>query len=383
MEKKKIMITCSRGISPFLEKEVKGLGLPVISSTSTGIETLGSFDDTLMLNLHIRTGQRVLFFLKEFSVYSIEDFYAGVKSIKWESLIDERGYVCVTSSVDSPLITDSRFANQKCKDAIVDRIKERTGKRPDSGPNKDRAVVFIYWNGRKCSVFIDTSGEPLFKRGYRIKQLAAPMQETLAAAVVMATGWHGKGHLINPMCGGGTIAIEAALMASGTAPGLSRNNFGFMHIKNFKKSIWDRLVNNAKRAVKDPGTLIIATDRSKKAVEASEINAIAAGVDGSMDLKVCDFRNTDIPEGGGIIIFNPEYGERMGKGSDLGPIYKDIGDFLKQRGSGYMGYVFTGNLGMAKKVGLRTKSRKQFYSGGIECRLLEYDLYEGSRKKRP
>ncbi len=383
MEKKKIMITCSRGISPFLEKEVKGLGLPVISSTSTGIETLGSFDDTLMLNLHIRTGQRVLFFLKEFSVYSIEDFYAGVKSIKWESLIDERGYVCVTSSVDSPLITDSRFANQKCKDAIVDRIKDRKGRRPDSGPNKDRAVVFIYWNGRKCSVFIDTSGEPLFKRGYRIKQLAAPMQETLAAAVVMATGWDGKGHLINPMCGGGTIAIEAALMASGTAPGLSRNNFGFMHIKNFKKNIWDRLVSNAKRAVKDPGTLIIATDRSKKAVEASEINAIAAGVDGSMDLKVCDFRNTDIPEGGGIIIFNPEYGERMGKGSDLGPIYKDIGDFLKQRGSGYMGYVFTGNLGMAKKVGLRTKSRKQFYSGGIECRLLEYDLYEGSRKKRP
>jgi putative N6-adenine-specific DNA methylase len=333
-------------------------------------------------NLHVRTGQRVLLLLKEFRVKDIQDFYRKIKGIQWEDHIHEDGYICVTSAVDSPLITNSRFANQKCKDAIVDRIKEERGRRPDSGPEKDRTVIFIYWKGNKCSVYLDTSGEPLFKRGYREVSLIAPMQETLAATVVSATEWDGRSSFINPMCGSGTLAIEAALQASDRAPGITRNNFGFMHLKGFDKVKWKKLRGQAeKRSKTSLPHKIIATDKSAKAIKAAKSNAARAGVANLIEFKVCDYADTPVSVIPGIVMMNPEYGERMGTLSELEETYRGIGDFLKQKCSGYKGYIFTGNFGLVKKIGLRTKRRITFYSGKIECRLLEYDLYEGSRKR--
>jgi putative N6-adenine-specific DNA methylase len=380
--KSRILITCAKGISPFLREEVLDLGFPVICETTASITTEGTIDDTLRLNLMLRTGQRVLFLLKEFTVRDADALYHSLSKIAWENYIDEDGYICVTSSVDNPSIRDSRYANVKCKDAIVDRIKEKRGQRPDSGPNRDRTVVNLYWRDESCSVYFDTSGQPLSRRGYRKIPMKAPMQETLAAAVIRASVWNGTGHFINPMCGSGTLAIEAAMAGMNRAPGIVRNNYGFMHLKGFNGSLWNGLRAQAKRAErKSLGYRIVASDIGKEAVDAAKKNAAIAGVEHLIEFDICSYHETTVPSGGGIVLLNPEYGERMGEIKELEHVYKGIGDYFKQRCKGYTGYIFTGNLALAKKVGLRTKRRVQFFNSGIECRLLEYDLYEGSMKK--
>jgi putative N6-adenine-specific DNA methylase len=207
------------------------------------------------------------------------------------------------------------------------------------------------------------------------------MQETLGAAIILATGWKGNGNFVNPMCGSGTLAIEAALIALERAPGSVRSNYGFMHLKGFDESSWKALRREIRAEAGDRlNGRIIATDISPQAVEAAKKNAMTAGVERFIEFGVCDFSETPIPEGGGVVILNPEYGERMGEIEALKDIYRKVGDFFKKKCNGYTGYVFTGNLDLAKKVGLRTNRRITFFNGPIECRLLEYDLYEGSRK---
>jgi len=383
MEKSRILVTCAKGITPFLREEILHLGFPVLAETIAGIATEGTMDDTLRLNLFLRTGHHVLFLIREFTARDADDLYNSLSEIAWEDYIAEDGYVCVTSSVDNPSIKDSRYANVRCKDAIVDRIRERRGQRPDSGPDKDRVVVNLYWKGDICSVYFDTSGEPLCRRGYRNIPMTAPMQETLAAAVIMASGWKGAGNFINPMCGSGTLAIEAALIALNRASGLLRNNFGFMHLKGFDELLWNDLRAQAKREAKRTiNCRIIAGDIRKEAIEAAKKNAATAGVDHLIEFSVCDYSETVIPEGGGVVVLNPEYGERMGKLKELENVYKGVGDFFKQKCGGYTGYIFTGNFELAKKVGLKAKRRIPFFNSGIECRLLEYELYEGSRRNK-
>ena len=241
-------------------------------------------------------------------------------------------------------------------------------------------MVHLYWHGNQSRLFLDTSGEPLSRRGYRKIPLGAPVQETLAAAIIAATGWNGADQFINPMAGSGTLAIESALIALGRAPGLLRSNYGFMHLKGFTPSFWEKLRKEArKQAKKSTHGRIIATDINPEAVEAARKNAMTAGVDQCIQFWTCDFWETPVPEGGGVIILNPPYGERMGEVRQLEKLYRGIGDFFKKKCQGYRGYIFTGNLSLAKKVGLRTGRRLPFYNGEIECRLLEYELYEGKR----
>ncbi|HMK56127.1 MAG TPA: hypothetical protein VK448_05775 [Dissulfurispiraceae bacterium] len=381
MENSRILITCPKELPQYLAQELVALGFPVIDKTIAGIETAGSLDDTMRLNLHLRTAHRVLLHLKSFTAADADDLYANAYGIEWEELIDEDEYLSVHSSVDDPSITNPLFANVKCKDAIVDRIKAKRGRRPDSGSGMTGAVVFQYWKAGKCSIYLDTSGDPLPRRGYRKVPLKAPMQETLAAAVVMATGWNGNENFINPMCGSGTLAIEAALIALNRAPAILRGNFGFMHIKGFNRGKWDDLRADAKSVAKKslPG-MIIATDNNPSAIRAARNNASTAGLEHLIKFNTCDFRETEIPAGGGIVVMNPEYGERLGRMSRLENTYKEIGDFFKQKCGGYSGYIFTGNFDLAKKIGLRPKRRMPFFNSNIECRLLEYELYEGSRR---
>ena len=383
MDKNPILITCPKGIPPHLGRELLFLGFPVSSETASSVETEGTLDDTLKLNLFIRTGHRVLYLIREFKAGSPDELYGHVLRVEWEEYFDKGSYLCITSSVDHPTIKDSRFANLRCKDAIVDRFSQKFGQRPDSGPKRDGVVVHLYWHGKRCRLFLDTSGEPLSKRNYRKIPLGAPMQETLAAAIVLATGWNGGSHFVNPMCGSGTLAIEAAMIGLGRAPGLLRTNYGFMHLKGFKPSLWEKLRKEAKgRAGKSIDGKIIATDINPKAIEAARKNAMTAGVEQFIEFDASDFSETRVPEGGGIVILNPPYGERMGEIRELEKTYKGIGDFFKKKCGGYTGYIFTGNFSLAKKVGLRTRRRLPFYNGEIECRLLEYELYEGSRKDR-
>ncbi|HUL21056.1 MAG TPA: class I SAM-dependent RNA methyltransferase [Thermodesulfobacteriota bacterium] len=380
-EKSRIVVTCAKGVTPFLKQEVLSLGFPVLSEGRAEVETEGTLVDTLRLNLSIRTGQRVLFLVDSFRVETPDELYRKILRIPWEDYISEWGYFSVTSSVQNPSIRDSRYPNVKCKDAVVDRIKEKRGRRPDTGPERDRVVIHLYWRENLGQVYFDTSGEPLSKRGYRMIPLKAPMQETLAAAVVLATGWMGNGNFINPMCGSGTLAIEAALLGLGRAPGLLRSNFGFVHLKGFDESSWKSLRRKVRAEARDRiDGRMVATDISQQAVEAAKKNAMTAGVERFVEFGVCDFSETPVPDPGGVVVLNPEYGERMGEMEGLGRTYRGIGDFLKKKCHGYRGYVFTGNLDLAKKVGLRTKRKILFYNGPIECRLLEYDLYEGSKK---
>lgn len=380
--KSKIIITCNNRLSPYLQAEVTALGYKITRSFSTGVELEGSLNDCIPLNLNLRCASQVLYSIKTFTAENPGRLYKELLEIAWEELIDFTGYFSVTSNVDNETITTPLFANLKVKDAIVDRIKEKKGVRPDSGPDAHKAVIHLYWKETQAEIFIDSSGETLAKHGYRKIPGKAPMLEALAAGTIMATAWDRNSPFIVPMCGSGTLAIEAALMATGKAPGLFRMNYGFMHILGYEEELFFRERRKLKdQSVKEPGFRIVATDISADAVDVSRKNAKTAGVDHLIDFSVCDFADTEVPQGPGVIIFNPEYGERLGVHTKLEATYKRIGDFMKQKCKGYRGYIFTGNPDLAKKIGLKASRRIEFYNGKLDCRLLEYELYEGSKRE--
>jgi len=381
--KGKILITCAKAMPQWLALELKELGFPVTRELEAAVETTGSLADCMLLNISLRTAHRVLFLVREFPAANADAIYRHVSATHWEDYVPSDGYICINSAVSNETINDPRFATLKCKDAIVDRIRSVHGRRPDSGSEQTDTVVFLYWHDTDAKIYLDTSGEPLSRRGYRKIPLRAPMQETLAAGVVLATGWNGDGNLINPMCGSGTIAIEAALIAQKRLPGLLRTNFGFEHILGFDPGAWKKLRTNSREKRKsDINGRIIATDIDPNAVEASKKNAKTAGVDTLIEFAVCDYTATEIPDGGGAVILNPEYGERLAENEDLTKFYFGIGDFFKQKCQGYRGYVFTGNLELAKRIGLRSSRRIPFFNSRIECRLLEFELYSGSKRQK-
>ncbi len=371
-----ISITCPKGMVPFLKTELVLLGFVVRKTRLAGVEIDGTLEDCMFLNLTLRTAHRVHFLLKDFKATNADELSDGLKSVAWEDYIDKHGYVSLTSFIKNKTIKNTQFANLAAKDAIVDRIRMRKGSRPDSGPKLNRTVVFLFWKGDQATVYLDTSGESLNRRGYRRDSHMAPMQETLASAIIQAGKWESDWHFINPMCGSGTLAIEAALIATQRAPGLLRPNFGIKHILGFDEFAWKKLRSELKQAsIKEPKGRIIATDIDRRAVEAAKRNAQTAGVDHLIEFKVCDFRDTEIPYGDGVVVLNPPYGERLGEDDDLIPLYKAMGDFFKQDCSGKWGYIFTGNFGLAKKIGLRSSRRIELYNSTIECRLLEFELY--------
>jgi putative N6-adenine-specific DNA methylase len=379
----RIHVTCPNRITPYLVEEIRALDLPVLEELAAGVVTEGTLVDAMRLNLHVRTGHRVLYLLDEFEAFGPDELYARVREIEWERLLEPSGYVSVVSSVDTPSIDNTLYANVRCKDAIVDRMVAVVGSRPDSGPRTDRAVVFLYWHGEECGVYLDTSGETLSNRGYRRIPWKAPMRESLAAAVVLATGWRGDGNFVNPMCGSGTLAIEAAMIATQRAPGALRENFGFMHVKGYDDARWRELRTAARAAARKRfDGVIVASDINPEAIIAARKNATAAGVDHLIEFHVGDFAEAPVPEGGGVIVLNPEYGARLGDARALETTYAAIGDFFKQRCADYTGYIFTGNPDLAKRVGLRTRRRIPFFNSTIDCRLLEYELYSGTRRTR-
>jgi putative N6-adenine-specific DNA methylase len=379
----KIIITCSNRLSSYLAAEVIELGFTPLKVFKTGVELNGSLKDCIKLNLHLRCASQVLYSLSTFRAFNATDVYNDLLKFEWEKVIPADGYFSITSNVSNETITNNLFANVKVKDAIADRFREKTGSRPDSGPGLDRVVVHLYWKEDQAELFLDTSGETLSKHGYRKIPGKAPMLESLGAATIMATRWDRRSPFINPMCGSGTLAIEAALAATGRKPGLYRSNYAFMHLVGYDSVMYDEAYNELEKEVKDvPELTIIATDISQDAVNISKVNAGIAGVEELIDFEVCDFADTKIPhEEHGVVFFNPEYGDRLGEEAELTVTYKRIGDFLKQKCKGYTGYIFTGNLELAKKIGLKPKRRIEFYTGKIDCRLLEYELYAGSKTK--
>ena len=375
-QKNKIVITCAPGLNKSVARELEIHGFKVINSDPKAVTTEGTMRDVMILNYKLRTANRVLWHVASFKAAHPNQLYKNVRKVEWEKLLKADGYFSVDSFVKNKFIRDTRFANLRVKDAIVDRFMKMTGKRPDSGSDKEKAVIFMFWHEDEAQIFIDTSGRSIAKHGYRKYPGPAPLMENLAAAIILETSWE-KGHFVNPMCGSGTLAIEAALMATGVYPGRFRKNYGFMHLTGFRMKEWQTIKNEIEsgRLTSRLAGRIIATDISRKAISIARENAKLAGVEHLIDFRTCPFEKTVVPDDEGIVILNPEYGERMGEIVELEQIYKRIGDFFKQKCTGYTGYIFTGNLELAKKVGLRTKRRIPFYNGSIECRLLEYELY--------
>jgi putative N6-adenine-specific DNA methylase len=376
-----ITITCHKRITPYLEQEVKELRFEIEESFVTGVRLSGTINDCIKLNLNLHCASQVLYSLKQFEASNADDIYNSLVSYPWETILPDPGYFSITSNVNNPTINNSMFANLRVKDAIVDRLRDKRGTRPSTGSELTGAVINLFWKNENAEVFIDTSGDSLARHGYRKIPGQAPMLESLAAAAIYATRWDRVSPFVNPMCGSGTIAIEAALIATKRRPGLFRTNYAFMHLQGYDENIYlqeDALLE--KQIIDVPGLRIIATDYSERAVDNAKKNAIAAGVASLIDFAVCDFADTEIPQGvPGIMLINPEYGERLGDINELEITYGRIGDFMKKKCGGYFGYVFTGNMELAKKIGLKAKRRIEFYTSTIDCRLLEYELYSGSR----
>ncbi len=378
----RIIVTCSNRLSPYLQQEIIKLGFTPIRIFKTGVELEGTMQDCIKLNLNLRCASQVLFSLKEFRAVNADDVYKIALDVEWENVIPAEGYFSISSNVSNETITNNLFANVKLKDAIADRFRDKTGARPDSGSTLNGVVIHLYWKEEAAEIFIDTSGETLSKHGYRKIPGKAPMLESLAAGVIYATNWNRETPFINPMCGSGTIAIEAALLATNRVPGLYRSNYSFMHLQGFEKEMYDAEFEKIEAQVVDnPALKITVSDISEDAINVSKVNAGMAGVEDMLTYEVCDFQQTTLPEvEGSVIIFNPEYGDRLGEELELEETYALMGDFMKKKCKGYTGYIFTGNLELAKKIGLKPKRRIEFFTSKIDCRLLEYELYAGSRE---
>ncbi len=404
-----IIISCAKCLSQWTEKEVLAFGYKPIEVTENTVVVRGDMRDVMKLNLRLRTAHRVLVPLLRTTCRNIKDLYEAVKSVDWENLLEADGYFSVSSIVHNYTIRDTRIPSLYTKDAIADRMREKCQRRPDSGGENIGAAIFVYWEKDEAIVYLDTSGEPLSKRGYRKIPGSAPMQETLAAACIMAMGWNGETPFLSPMCGSGTPAIEATMIAMNKAPGSLKGHFAFQSIKGYTsiipgesapkvaprqhtgaspEQIWKELVLEAKESEKKEGLpKIIATDISPEAVENAHSNAIAAGVAPYIDFKACDFAETPIPTSQtsqtsqtslGCVFFNPEYGIRLGDPVELAPIYERIGTFMNEKCRGWTGALITGSPELSKLVNLYYRNRIPFFNGPIDCRLF---IYEGCELK--
>ncbi len=380
--KSKIIITCNKRLSAYLKQEVEDLGFTIKRFFGTGVELEGTVNDCIPLNLNLRCASQVLYSIASFEARNPGELYNRLMEIEWENLIAFDGYFSVTSNVNNEYITTPLFANVKVKDAVVDRIKDKKGIRPNSGPEWNKTVLHLYWQESQTDIFLDTSGETLSKHGYRKIPGKAPMLEALATSTILASNWDQKSTFINPMCGSGTLAIEAALLATNKRPGLFRMNYAFMHILGYDEQVFFTERRKLKDiSKKEIDFKIIASDISEDAVSISQNNAKTAGVDHLITFQVCDFAETEVPEQPGVVFFNPEYGERLGVHTKLEMTYKRVGDYLKTNCKGYRGYVFTGNPELAKKVGLKAARKIEFFNGKLDCRLMEYELYDGSKRE--
>jgi putative N6-adenine-specific DNA methylase len=373
-------VTCAPGLAPYVKAELESLGFEILSMDRTGVEINASTEDAMRLNLQLRTAFHVLQRFADINCKNADELYSESTRLPWERVIKPDGYISIVSTVRNESINNSMFPNMRLKDAIVDKLSKETGRRPDSGSSVEQAVINLHWVDDKARIYLNLSGRKLSDRGYRRMPCKAPMRETIAAAVLQEMQYDGSKPLVVPMCGSGTIGIEAALMAQCRAPGLLRGNFAFMHLLNPDLEEWGKQRLAAKKTVtKNELAPIVMSDIDPECVEAARKNAVTAGVEHLIDFHVCDFTETPLPEETGDIILHGEYGKRLGDDS-LIETYSRIGDYLKQQCAGWDGYVFTSGKPLMGAVGLKVAKRTPFFNAEFDCRLLRYELYAGSRE---
>lgn len=376
-----MVATTQQFLEPVLVNELLQLGAENVQKHNRAVSFTGDLAVLYKANLCTRTALKILVPFTKFRARNERDLYEEVRRIEWEKYLDVDGTLAIHTSLSTDFFNHSQFVSQKTKDAIVDRFREKYGRRPSVDIGDPHLSIAVHIVRDEVSISFDSSAESLHRRGYRTEQTLAPINEVTAAGMVLLTGWDGTGTFIDPMCGSGTILIEAALFAKNVAPGLFKKRFGFMHWKNFDRKLWQQLVEEAKSNIRETDAVFIGSDKTFKAIEIARANAERAGLDEDVRLSNKRFEEVKPPQGSkGIVIMNPPYGERLPI-EEIGPFYKQLGDKLKQDFEGYTAWIISSNIDALKKVGLAASQRLTLFNGPLECRYYKFELYKGSKRK--
>lgn len=363
-----------------LAAEIKALGGLKINLLKRAVECEGDLRLLYRANLELRTALRVLVPIAEFRAKSPEELYKKIYRIEWSDYLSVDKTFAIDAVTKSELFTHSKYAALKTKDAIADYFRDKTGKRPDVNVEYPSLRINLHINKDECSVALDSSGDSLHKRGYRANTVEAPINEVLAAGMILLSGWQGDRTFLDPMCGSGTLLIEAAMIAKNMPPQLNKDSLGFMKWKNFDIKLWEDVIDKARTQVKLLNCSILGFDKDMKAVRVSAQNIFSAHLEGQgIQVEKQAFEKLVPPAAPGLLMTNPPYDERL-KEADIEGFYKMIGDRLKQAFAGYEAWIITSNQEALKYLGLKPSKKLTLYNGALECKFQQYELYEGSRK---
>ncbi len=367
------------GFEPLLEKELRKLGAKNIKSINRAVSFEGDLGFLYKANLSLRTALRILMPIGRFPVKNQTDLYRAIDRIDWSKWFSAEQSFIIDVTLFSDHFNHSLFVAQKAKDAIVDQFSKREGKRPSVTTENPDMRIQLHLQGDQLTISLDSSGNSLHQRGYRIETNIAPINEVLAAGILLHSGWEGKTYFYDPMCGSGTLAIEAAMIACNIPPSLNRTTFSFMNWKNFNAELFELIRNSCLSKVREFRGHIYASDKAPSAVRKAQENIENAGLEEYISVVRSDFFFADRPSEVPLhIVFNPPYGERLSIDADV--FYGKIGDTLKKEYKGCEAWFITANIEALKSVGLRPSRKIKMFNGKLESRLVNYELYEGSRK---
>lgn len=371
----RFLATTSPGLAEVLESEIQDLGLKVLGKNQVGVRFESNWQGCYLANLKLRTAIRVLMPVLDFSAYQNDDLYFNVKKHDFTKYISAHQTIAVDATVsDSPKFKDQRFVALKVKDAIVDQFREKFDKRPNVDSKDPHLKVHVRIKKNDVSVSVDTTGEPLFKRGYRRATVQAPVKEHMAAGLLMMSGWKPGVPLVDPMCGSGTFLFEAALMAMNKAPGLLREDYSFMYWKNFQDEAWEKVYEEVK-AEEIPlpdDQILVGYDNFYKAIDASMKNAEVLGLQNKILFKKQELEELRAPAESGIVVVNPPYGVRLGEVERLEEDYARLSKALKENFQGWEFWILSGQKELTPVLRMKSKQRYPVQNGPIECRFLGY-----------
>ena len=375
-----IVVKTFLGIEDVLMEELRELGAKDLKKLKRAVSCVGDKRLVYKINLMARSALRVLIPIATFEAKKEGTLYYHIKQIDWSKYMDVDETLAVTSSVHSKYFTHSQYVALKTKDAIVDQFREKTYKRPNVNTVSPHLAINVHIYEGNVTVSIDTSGQSLHKRNYRKESFIAPINEALAAGLILMTGWRGDSTFIDPMCGSGTILAEAAMIATNTPPQLHRDYFAFKKGKNFDSALWDDVVSEAMDNIKTPDCKIWGFDKAFQSIRIAERNLEHAKMRSFVQFKRKSFERNAAPDSGGVLVTNPPYGERIETSEDIVEFYQMIGSTLKHNFHGYTAWIISSNFEAMKLVGLRPSKKYTLYNGALQCKYHKYELYEGSKK---
>ena len=374
-----LFVTCTRGLEAPLSQELEQIKCQDIRAVDGGVACKGGMEQVYRINLHSRTASRVLLRLTKSGYRNEQDIYKAAKNIRWTDWFDLEQTFKVKVEGKRAQVKSLDFVGLKIKDAVCDVFRDACGARPSVGKIRPDIRIHAFLDERDIQIFIDTSGEALFKRGYRQDTGEAPMRENLAAGLLLLAGYDGTQPFQDPFCGSGTIVIEAAWIATRRAPGLMRR-FGFEKLKNFDAALWKKLQHEAETQIRPAPAPILGSDNDRYIIRAAVANAQAAEVDTFIRFEVKDAQDTRPNGEGGILISNPPYGVRLAEVQALQALYPQLGAWLKQHYAGWLAGMFTGDRDMPKFMRLSPKRKIPLYNGNLDCRLFLMDMVKGSNR---